>query len=82
MAARVTGAATRAGRALLKWSMRDLASASGVSLPTILKLENDVGVSEETAEKVRAAFDREGVTITNGEGTGAQLRAKASTPNT
>jgi predicted transcriptional regulator len=72
--AKLTGAACRAGRALLKWSMRDLVEASGVSLPTVLKLENDGSVSEETAEKIRAAFERQAVEITNGDGTGARLR--------
>lgn len=72
--ARLTGAACRAARALLKWSMRDLASQSGVSLPTILKLENDGQVTEDTADKIRAAFERHGVEITNGNGTGARLR--------
>ena len=71
--AKLTGAACRAGRALLKWSMRDLVAASGVSLPTVLKLENDGQVSEDTADKVRTAFERHGVEITNGDGTGARL---------
>lgn len=72
--AKLTGAACRAGRALLKWSMRDLVQESGVSLPTVLKLENDGTVTEDTAEKIRAALDRHGVEITNGDGTGARLR--------
>jgi transcriptional regulator with XRE-family HTH domain len=72
--AKLTGAACRAGRALLKWSMRQLVEDSGVSLPTVLKLENDGAVTEETAEKVRSAFERHGVEITNGDGTGARLR--------
>lgn len=71
--AKLTGAACRAGRALLKWSMRDLVNASGVSLPTVLKLENDGTVSPETAEKIAAAFAAKGVEITNGDGTGARL---------
>lgn len=72
--AKLTGPACRAGRALLKWSMRDLVHASGVSLPTILKLEGDGAVSDDTAEKIRAAFEARGVEITNGNGTGARLR--------
>ncbi len=72
--AKLTGAACRAGRALLKWSMRDLADASGVSLPTILKLENDGTVSADTAGKIEATFAAQGVEITNGDGTGARLR--------
>jgi|HubBroStandDraft_1064217.scaffolds.fasta_scaffold56723_4 transcriptional regulator with XRE-family HTH domain len=72
--AKLTAAATRAGRALLKWSMRDLAERSHVSLPTILKLESDRAVSDDTAEKVVRAFEAHGVEITNGDGTGARLR--------
>lgn len=71
--AKLTGAACRAGRALLKWSMRDLVEASGVSLPTVLKLENDGAVSAETADKICTAFAARGVEITNGDGTGARL---------
>lgn len=73
---KLTGAACRAGRALLKWSMRDLAEASRVSLPTILKLENDGSVSQTTVDKIRVTFERAGVEITNGKGTGARLRSK------
>ncbi len=72
--AKLTAAACRAGRAILKWSMRDLADKSRVSLPTILKLENEGAVSPDTADKITTAFDRAGVEITNGNGTGARLR--------
>lgn len=78
--AKLTGAACRAGRALLKWSMRDLVTASEVSLPTILKLESDGAVSNDTADKIKAAFEREGVEITNGNGTGARLRLEGDQP--
>lgn len=73
--AKLTGAACRAGRALLKWTMRDLARESGVSLPTLLKLENDGQVAPDTTDKVTAAFARHRVEITNGDGTGARLRS-------
>lgn len=73
--AKLTGAACRAGRALLKWSMRDLARESGVSLPTLLKLEGDGTVSPDTEAKVTTAFERSAVEITNGDGTGARLRS-------
>ncbi|HXQ47535.1 MAG TPA: helix-turn-helix transcriptional regulator [Caulobacteraceae bacterium] len=78
--AKLTGAATRAGRGLLKWSMRDLAERSRVSLPTILKLENDGSVSGDTAAKIVATFDAHGVEITNGDGTGARLRLTPPQP--
>ncbi len=76
--AKLTGPACRAARALLKWSMRDLANSAGVSLPTVLKLENDGAVNADTTEKITAAFGREGVEITNGDGTGARLRGAPS----
>ena len=72
--AKLTGAASRAARGLLKWSMRDLVERSGVSLPTVLKLEGDGQVSEDTEAKLVGAFARHGVEITNGDGTGARLR--------
>lgn len=75
--AKLTGAACRAARALLKWSMRDLADAAGVSLPTILKLENDGAVGPDTEAKLSAAFAARGVEITNGDHTGARLRLGA-----
>lgn len=71
--AKLTGAACRAARALLKWSMRDLAEESGVSLPTILKAENDGAISADTEARLSNAFARHGVEITNGDGTGARL---------
>lgn len=71
---KLTAAATRAARGLLKWSMRDLAEHAGVSLPTVLKLESDKAVSADTADKIVAALERHGVEITNGDGTGARLR--------
>jgi len=40
----ITSAQIRAGRALLRWSAADLARASGVSLPTIKRLELEQGV--------------------------------------
>lgn len=74
MAAKLTGPASRAARGLLKWSIRELADASGVSTPTIVKLEADDPIGEGTAEKLRSAFAAHGVEITNGDGTGARLR--------
>lgn len=70
---KLTEVACRAARGILNWSMRDLASQSGVSLPTILKLEKGGEVSAATAERITAAFEAHGVEITNGDGTGARL---------
>lgn len=72
--AKLTGAACRAGRALLGWSMRDLKRESGVSLPTIQKIEAGGAFYESTAQKIVHAFETHFVEITNGSGTGARLR--------
>lgn len=75
--AKLTGAACRAGRALLKWSVRDLADAAGVATGTIVSVEDDAPtVRESSREKIKAAFAARGVEITNGDGTGARLLAE------
>jgi transcriptional regulator with XRE-family HTH domain len=54
----------KAARALLGWSQQDLARASGVSEPTIGRLEAADGVlggRGETAEKIRGAFEKAGI---------------------
>jgi len=73
MTTKLTGPACRAGRALLGWSMRDLREASGVSLPTIQNIEAGGEFQAATGAKIVEAFDRHGVEITNGRGTGARL---------
>ncbi len=71
--AKLTGAACRAARAILKWSTRDLAKAASVSPATVNLLESDRPYREGTAEKIVRAFAEHDVEITNGEGTGARL---------
>lgn len=72
--AKLTSAACRAGRALLKWSTRDLAREAEISPNTVFLVESDRPFRAETEAKIKAAFERHGVEITNGEGTGARLR--------
>ena len=56
--------ACRAARALLRWSMRDLAKAAGVSLETVLRVEQGGGTFKpETLTKLRTAFAAEGVDL-------------------
>jgi len=59
----LTGVACRAARGLLRWQQRDLVAASGVSLPTVFKLEDGGQVSEGTARKITGAFLAHGVEI-------------------
>ena len=60
----ITPQACRAARALLGWSMRDLASRSGVSLGAVNRLEGGEATPRRgTAKKVIDAFTAHGVQI-------------------
>lgn len=76
----VTPEACRAGRAILKWSMRDLAVRSGVAWTTINRLEGGTGARDATAAKIVAAFQAHGVELVDtADRTGATLdRARGS----
>jgi predicted transcriptional regulator len=69
----------RAARALLRIEQRDLAQLSGVSLPTIKRLETQPGIlqaKEQTVSAIRLAIEVAGVVFVpeNGEGAGVRLR--------
>ncbi|MBY0295638.1 MAG: helix-turn-helix domain-containing protein [Methylobacterium sp.] len=70
----------KAARALLGWSQDDLATRSGVSKPTIARLEtNDSGALggyADTRNKLLGALEAAGVIFIdeNGEGPGVRLR--------
>ena len=71
----------KAARALLGWSQADLAKHSGVSEPTIAKLESaegKLGGREETADKIQTAIEAAGITFIdeNGGGRGVRLRKR------
>ena len=72
----------KAARALLAWSQDDLSKASGVSVPTIARLEaadGEVGGRAATGDAIRAALEAAGVIFVseNGEGPGVRLRKGA-----
>lgn len=71
--AKLTPEACRAGRALLKWGVRDLASAAGLSQATVVAFEGGKAHMSSTADAITNAFAAHGVEITNGTGTGAKL---------
>src|SRR5258708_28753337 len=51
----------KAARALVAWSQGDLSAASGVSEPTIARLESEdgpIGGRAETAKKLMAALEK------------------------
>jgi transcriptional regulator with XRE-family HTH domain len=67
-----TAGMMKAGRDLLGWSQADLAGRSGLSLPTIQRMENpDFGPLRSSGvniEKVRQAFRDAGVTFAEAGG--------------
>ena len=70
----------RAARGLLGWSQSKLAERAGLSLPTVKRVEIDLGlrVSEEARNKLRRALESAGVEFIdeNGGGPGVRLRMR------
>lgn len=67
-----TAGMVKAGRDLVGWSQADLAQRSGLSLPTIQRMENPqfgpLRSSGANLEKLREAFERGGVVFTSSDG--------------
>jgi predicted transcriptional regulator len=77
----------KAARALLGWSQSILAQQSGVSEPTIARLESmegQLGGREGTGEKILAALEGGGVEFIeeNGGGPGVRLRKRQRAKST
>jgi transcriptional regulator with XRE-family HTH domain len=53
-------------RAGLRWSLDDLAAASGISRRTVAKFEGGGKVSAESVETLRATLVKQGVEFANG----------------
>jgi transcriptional regulator with XRE-family HTH domain len=75
----ITTRQVKAARALLGWSQGDLARRSGVSEPTIARLESaegELGGREGTGEKIRQAIESAGIEFIeeNGNGEGVRFR--------
>ena len=69
----LTAAQIRAARGLLSWSQPVLAKASGVSLPTIVRMESAVGPGRSSAanvDAVRRALETAGVVFLEGDDAG------------
>jgi transcriptional regulator with XRE-family HTH domain len=69
----------KAARALLGWSQSDLATASGISEPTIARLEAEDGPVRgraETGAALVAALEKTGVEFIQENGGGAGVRMK------
>ena len=60
----ITSEQIRAGRALLRWTASKLAKESGVSVPTVQRMESVWGVPKGRAqnlEKIQRAMEKAGV---------------------
>jgi transcriptional regulator with XRE-family HTH domain len=67
----------RAARALLRWEQEKLAEASGVSVPTIGRLEMQPGqlpAYPETISAIRTALEKAGIEFLNGGSPGARIK--------
>lgn len=67
----------KAARALLGWSQEELAEKSGVSTPTVKRLESSegpLGGRAETATKLIRALEAGGVAFINGGQPGVRLK--------
>lgn len=71
--AELTPEANRAARAILKWSVRELADKAGIAFTTVHRFETTGIATETTRAKIRSAYAAHNVEITNGRGTGARL---------
>lgn len=74
---KVTSEQMRAARALIRWEQKDLAERSGVSLPTIKRLETKPGVISANGPTIDAlvrAFEAAGVLLIPENGAGAGVR--------
>jgi transcriptional regulator with XRE-family HTH domain len=71
----------RAARSLIGWSQTDLAKKAGLSLPTVKRVETDLGVrvSDEAKRKLHQALENAGIEFIpeNGGGPGVRLKKAA-----
>jgi predicted transcriptional regulator len=78
----LTSEQIRAARMLLRWEQKDLASESGVSLPSIKRLETQPGVlsaHQRTIDAIKEALETAGVEFIpeNGGGAGVRMKKRA-----
>ena len=73
----LTSEQVRAARMLLRWEQKDLAEASGVSLPSIKRLETqpgELGAQDRTIQAIVRALEKAGVAFIPENGGGAGVR--------
>lgn len=72
----VTSAQIRAARALLDWTVRDLAEKAGVHRNTVTRIENEANAPGHAGASIRAALEAGGVVFLdpNGNGPGVAIK--------
>jgi transcriptional regulator with XRE-family HTH domain len=60
----LTATQCRMARAALKWGVRDVAKATGLSANTIVRIENGANATASTLKLIQEAFEKEGVQFT------------------
>jgi hypothetical protein len=75
----ITSEQVKAARGLVRWNQQDLATASGISLPAIKRLEQMPGplaAQSRTVEAIIAAFDSANVKFLAEDNGGHGVRLK------
>jgi transcriptional regulator with XRE-family HTH domain len=75
---RIAAIQCRAARALLDWTLQDLARESGVAVDTIRRLEKGETLHERTNWALREALQKAGITFLDNGLVGVALRKDAS----
>ena len=72
----VTSAQIRAARALLNWTVRDLADRSGVHRNTVTRAETEATRPGHATAAIRSALESAGVDFLDANGSGPGVRLK------
>ena len=78
----ITSLQLRAARTLLEWNQTDLAKASGLSLPTIQRMET-IGLHRSSAgnvDKIQLTLEAAGIEFLFGDAPGIRLRRSGKAP--
>ena len=76
----MTSAQIRAARALLNWTIQELAEKVGVDRNTIAQIEAGRYATDETLAIIRRVLEAAGVEFTNGRWPGVRLRPERMRP--
>lgn len=71
----ITAGQARAARALLRWSLKEIATRSGVSVDSITRFETELATPRRaTLAMLQKAYEDGGVEFTNGNAPGVRTK--------